>query len=249
MDWFNTLGTFELVSIGIFLLLTLPVVGRGQENYDVIIRNGRVFDGTGNPWFLADVALQDGKIVAIGPLGDATAGTEIDATGLFVAPGFIDTHTHAGGGLATAELSHARPLLAQGQTMILANPDGRSPMDLAAQREALLRDGLGVNVGQMMGHGSLRQTVIGMEDRLATAGVVEAAAQGLAIDGYLALTPHLSQAADPSLRTSTRLWRKLYSQRRPRDFGRSAPVAMSADSIEVPLKLSLEAKGTLSLCY
>ena len=58
--------------------------------------------------------------------------------------------------------------LAQGQTMILANPDGRSPLDLAAQREALLKDGLGVNVGQMVGHGSLRQAVIGMEDRLAT---------------------------------------------------------------------------------
>jgi N-acyl-D-amino-acid deacylase len=139
-----------------------------QDHYDVIIRNGMVFDGTGNPWFLADVAFRDGRIAAIGPLNSATAATEIDATGLFVAPGFIDTHTHAGGGLATAELSHARPLLAQGQTMILANPDGRSPLDLAAQREELLRDGLGVNVGQMMGHGSLREAVIGMEDRYAT---------------------------------------------------------------------------------
>ena len=52
--------------------------------------------------------------------------------------------------------------------MILANPDGRSPLDLAAQREEFLKDGLGVNVGQMVGHGSLREAVIGMEDRLAT---------------------------------------------------------------------------------
>ena len=140
----------------------------GQTTYDVIIRNGKVFDGMGNPWFHADVALNGDRIVAIGDLTEARGLEEIDAEGLFVAPGFIDTHTHAGGGLGTPELSHARPLLAQGQTMILANPDGRSPLDLAAQRDQLLQDGLGVNVGQMVGHGSLRQAVIGMENRLAT---------------------------------------------------------------------------------
>ena len=139
-----------------------------QETYHVIIRNGKVFDGMGNPWLYADVALEGDRIVAVGDLTNARGTDEIDATGLYLAPGFIDTHTHAGGGLATAELSHGRPLLAQGLTMILANPDGRSPLDLAAQREQFLKDGLGVNVGQMVGHGSLRQAVIGMEDRLAT---------------------------------------------------------------------------------
>lgn len=160
------------MSRGLITALTLLLIsapsGVAQERYDVLLRNGRVLDGSGNPWFQADVAFLDGRIAAIGPLEGATASLEIDASGLFVAPGFIDTHTHAGGGLATAELSHARPLLAQGQTMILANPDGRSPLDLAEQRNALLRDGLGVNVGQLVGHGSLRQAVIGMEDRLAT---------------------------------------------------------------------------------
>jgi len=155
------------VLILIALLLPSPFV-EAQETFDVIIRNGRVLDGSGNPWFRADVGIQGDRIAAVGDLSAGVAETEIDATGLFVAPGFIDTHTHAGGGLATPELSHARPLLAQGLTMILANPDGRSPLDLAAQREDLLRDGLGVNVGQMVGHGSLRQAVIGMEDRLAT---------------------------------------------------------------------------------
>jgi len=156
----------------IFLVLTLLLLPSapvdGQESFDVIIRNGKVFDGTGNPWFRADVGLKDGRVAAVGNLCGATAPVDVDATGLFVAPGFIDTHTHAGGGLATAELSQARPLLAQGLTMILANPDGRGPLDLAAQREALLKDGLGVNVGQMVGHGSLRKAVIGVEDRFAT---------------------------------------------------------------------------------
>ncbi|MFO8175060.1 MAG: D-aminoacylase [Longimicrobiales bacterium] len=155
-----------VVILAALLLPAQPVTG--QQSYDLIIRNGKVFDGTGNPWFLADVAIRGERIAAVGDLSASTAPVEIDAAGLFVAPGFIDTHTHAGGGLATPELSHARPLLAQGLTMILANPDGRSPLDLAAQREELLKDGLGVNVGQMVGHGSLRQAVIGMEDRFAT---------------------------------------------------------------------------------
>ena len=139
-----------------------------RQQYDVVIRNGRVFDGMGNPWRLVDLAFQGDRIAAVGDLSEAMGRTDIDADGLFVAPGFIDTHTHAGSGLVTPELSHAQPLLAQGLTMVLVNPDGRSPLDLAAQRESLLRDGLGVNVGQMVGHGSLRQEVIGMEDRLAS---------------------------------------------------------------------------------
>jgi N-acyl-D-aspartate/D-glutamate deacylase len=153
------------------LLLTsvaLPRIGEAQERFDVIIRDGKVFDGTGNPWFHADIGIRGDRIAAVGDLSDATAPDDFDASGLVVAPGFIDTHTHAGGGLATEELSHARPLLAQGLTMILANPDGRSPLDLEEQRRRFLEHGLGVNVGQMVGHGSVRQAVLGMEDRLAT---------------------------------------------------------------------------------
>ena len=104
-----------------------------------------MIDGTGNPWFLADVALDGDRIAAIGDLRAATAGREIDATGLYVTPGFIDAHSHAGPGLATAGLSHAEPLLAQGLTTVVINPDGGGPVDLARQRSELLRDGLGVN--------------------------------------------------------------------------------------------------------
>ena len=136
--------------------------------YDVIIRGGRVLDGTGNPWFLADVAIADGRIAAVGDLSGARADRVVDATGLYVAPGFIDTHSHAGGGLAGPELSHGRPLLAQGITTIFANPDGGGPVDLAEQRAALLADGLGVNVAQLVSHGSVRGAVLGMEDRLAS---------------------------------------------------------------------------------
>ena len=139
----------------------------------VLIRNGRMLDGMGNPWIHADVLLRGDRIAAVGKLGDVQADLVVDATGLYVAPGFIDTHTHAGGGLATAELSHGRPLLAQGLTTIFANPDGGGPVDLAEQRADLLRDGLGVNVAQFISHGSVRGAVMGSDDRDPTASEME----------------------------------------------------------------------------
>src|SRR5215469_10596541 len=71
-----------------FLLAVLPAAA--QTSYDVIIRNGRVIDGSGNPWYSADVAIQGDRIVAIGKLDRATAKRVIDASGLVVSPGFID---------------------------------------------------------------------------------------------------------------------------------------------------------------
>ena len=137
------------------------------ERFDVLIRGGRVLDGSGNPWVRADVGIIADRIAAVGDLSGAGAEREIDATGLLVTPGFIDTHSHAGGGLATAGLSHARPLLAQGVTTVFVNPDGGGALDIAEQRQALLADGLGVNVAQFVSHGSVRRAVMDMDDRLA----------------------------------------------------------------------------------
>jgi N-acyl-D-aspartate/D-glutamate deacylase len=160
------------LSVALLVALTAPSIARAQS-YDVIIRNGRVIDGTGNPWFRADVALLGDRIAAIGDLASATAGREIDATGLYVTPGFIDAHSHAGPGLATAGLSHGEPLLAQGLTTVVVNPDGGGPVDLARQRDALLRDGLGVNTAQLVPHGSIRRAVLGADDRAPTPGEME----------------------------------------------------------------------------
>ncbi len=137
--------------------------------YDLVLRGGQVLDGTGAPARVADVAVHEGRIAAVGPLGDVSATRELDVTGLYVAPGFIDSHSHAGPGLATPELSHAEPLLAQGIATVLANPDGGGPVDLAGQKRALETDGLGVNVALMAPHGSVRRAVMGMEDRDASA--------------------------------------------------------------------------------
>lgn len=157
------------------LLLFLAIISKvvAQERYDLIIRNGYVLDGSGNPWFRADIGIVDDRIEAVGRLDNAAAEREIDATGLYVAPGFIDVHSHAGNGLDTPDRSAAEPLLAQGITTVMVNPDGGGAIDLPVQRTALLRDGLGVNVGQMAPHGSIRRAVMGLEDRLATSGELD----------------------------------------------------------------------------
>ncbi len=136
--------------------------------YDVLIRNGRVLDGSGNPWRAADVAITGERVVAVGRLASARAARVIDATGLYVTPGFIDAHSHAGPALATQDLSNGRPLLTQGVTTVFVNPDGGGPTDLVEQREHLIEHGLGVNVALLVPHGSVRRSVMGMADRSPT---------------------------------------------------------------------------------
>ena len=163
-----------LLALAALLALSLSAAGPrgvalGQETgYDVVFRDGRVLDGTGTPWYRADVAVAGDTIAAVGDVDLSRADTVIDASGLYVAPGFIDPHTHAPGSMDDPELSAARPILAQGLTTLTANPDGGGPVDLAEQREDLLEDGLGVNVAPFVGHGSVREEVMGREDRAPT---------------------------------------------------------------------------------
>lgn len=138
------------------------------QKFDVLIRQGRVLDGSGNPWVRADVGIRGDRIAAIGDLRGATAATVISAGNLYVAPGFIDTHSHAGESLEQTALSGARQLLAQGLTTVFVNPDGGGRVDLDAQRAALQKNALGVNVALMIGHGAVRQAVLGMDDRAPT---------------------------------------------------------------------------------
>ena len=164
--------------LAVFLLWAVSTPGMAsvvvaQQQYDILIRNGRVLDGTGNPWYHADIAIVGERIAAVGDLSGASAARTIEAEGLYVAPGFIDAHSHAGEGLATPGLSAAQPLLAQGITTVLVNPDGGGPVDLAKQRQELMADGLGVNVAQWVPHGSVREEVLGMEDRAPSATELE----------------------------------------------------------------------------
>lgn len=152
----------------VFSAAPAPASFAQDASYDVLVQNGRVLDGAGNPWYRADVAVREGRIVAVarpGRLGGARANVVLDATGLYVAPGFIDVHSHAAEGLGREELKQARPILAQGVTLLVVNPDGGGPWPLSEQRARYERQGVGVNVALMVGHGTVRREVMGMEDR------------------------------------------------------------------------------------
>ena len=101
-----------LVTVAVF---AIPSFVRSDEPlYDLVIRNGRIVDGTGNPWFHGDVAIRGDRIVAVGRVPDGTAQREIDAKGLVVAPGFIDMHSHSD--YLLLEDGHAQSKIRQGVT-------------------------------------------------------------------------------------------------------------------------------------
>lgn len=155
-------------------VLAVGLAGCGEGEYDLIIRGGSVLDGSGTAAVVTDVGIRGDRIARVGDLSGAAAGRVIDATGLYVAPGFIDVHSHAGGGLASARTSAAHALLAQGITTAVINPDGGGPIDLVAQRNTLLRDGLGVNAAQLIGHNSVRRRAMGgSHNRAPTAAELE----------------------------------------------------------------------------
>lgn len=135
--------------------------------FDIVIRNGRVVDGTGSAARAADIGIRHGRIAAIGNLEHAGAATVIDARGRVVSPGFIDVHSHAAHGLA-GSLKEARQLLAQGITTVVLNPDGGGEVDIEKQRAAYEQGGTGVNVALYVPHGAIRREVLGTADRAPT---------------------------------------------------------------------------------
>src|SRR5689334_25136332 len=98
---------FIILVLFAFNLSMVPVMGQSAEPmYDLVIRNGRVFDGAGNPWILADVAIKDGKFVRIGRV-EGKGKREIDASGRYVSPGWIDMLDQSGGVLPRNEIGRA----------------------------------------------------------------------------------------------------------------------------------------------
>jgi len=150
---------YSLIALGVAALVAVSAAAQ-PERFDVVIRNGRVLDGSGNPWMRTDIGIRAGRIAAMGSLAGAQATTTIDAANRFVTPGFIDVHSHAAEGLTRPELRQARPIVAQGVTTLVVNPDGGGPIDLAAQRKTLESGGLGPNVALLIGHGSVRSAVV-----------------------------------------------------------------------------------------
>jgi N-acyl-D-amino-acid deacylase len=155
----------------VWCLLAVPLLAQSSR-FDIVIRGGRVLDGSGNPWMGVDIGIRNGRIVEMGRLSNASATRVIDAAGLTVTPGFVDVHSHAGEGLS-GSLKEAHQLLAQGITTVAINPDGSGPIDLRAQRAGYEERGIGVNVALYVPHGSIRREVIGMADRDPTAAELE----------------------------------------------------------------------------
>lgn len=142
-------------------LLAGQLPAGAAPNYDLIVRGGLVFDGTGSPRQIADIGVTADRIAFVGSLpATATATREIDATGKWVTPGFIDGHTHAAAGLAVADRAAARNHLAQGVTTVFINPDGGGPADLDVQQSAILSARPGVNVAPLIGHNAVRIAVL-----------------------------------------------------------------------------------------
>lgn len=160
---------FRVMKIGrIFLAILIGSATQlaGQQvpvmpRFDVVIRGGTVIDGTGSAPFRADVGVVGGHIARVGDLSKALAAIEIDARGLYVAPGFINIHSHA----SPAALSTAENMLTQGVTMEILNADGGGPTDVAKQLADIAANGLAVNIGANAGFNSVWTTVVGEADR------------------------------------------------------------------------------------
>jgi N-acyl-D-amino-acid deacylase len=121
---------------------------------DLIITHGRILDGTGNPWFIADMGVKSGRIVEVGRLSSTRASRVIDAKGQVVAPGFIDVHTHVEGGLDT--FPTADNFLQMGVTTVITGNCGASRLPLGEWFSKLRQAGISINVGSLVGHNSLR---------------------------------------------------------------------------------------------
>lgn len=146
----------------LLFLAAIPAVAQ----YDILIRNARVVDGTGNPWFHADIGIREGRIAAIGRLENAAAARVIDAAGRVAAPGFIDVHTHVEG--AIEKVPRADNFLLDGVTTIVTGNCGGSVQNVAAWFQRLEELGIGVNVATLVGHNTVRRQVMGTENRHAT---------------------------------------------------------------------------------
>ncbi len=176
-----------VIRLLVILVLGLSAFGAhaSAPTYDIVIRNGHVIDGTGSPWYAADIAIKDGRIAAIGRFGKVDAKQVIDAHGMLVVPGFIDMLDQSGHTLLVD--GHAPSKIFQGvTTLITGEGESVAPLDdkiLAEEGSRpkpawrslngyfmqLQAHGIAVNLGTYVGAATAREMVIGYGDRRATA--------------------------------------------------------------------------------
>ena len=144
-------------------LLVVALAAPAQSPYDIVIQNGRIVDGSGNPWYVADVGIRQGRIVAMGRLDATGARRVLDAKGLVVAPGFIDVHTHSEAGIR--RVPTADNFLFDGVTSVITGNCGGSEADLAKWFAELRESRISINLGSLIGHNTVRRAVMGSEQR------------------------------------------------------------------------------------
>ena len=152
-----------LRSLGIALGLPVaPLLAQTPARFDILITGGRVLDGTGNPWFRADVGIRGDRIAAIGDLRDAPAANTIDARGKLVTPGFVALHEHIDRGILRGQ-SVVPNYLLQGFTTAVINADGLEGgiWPLRTQRDSLRKLGHALNLVPMVSHGTVRRLAMG----------------------------------------------------------------------------------------
>jgi dihydroorotase/N-acyl-D-amino-acid deacylase len=158
----KTRSTFVIFA----LTLAAAVAHAAESPYDLVLRNARIVDGTGAPWYRGDLGIRGDTIAAIAPAIAARAKRAIDVKEAVVAPGFVDLHTHAARGIFAVPT--ADNYIRQGVTTIVEGPDGGSAVPLKPfldKLEALPRS---INIGSFLGQGSVRQAVVGLANRTAT---------------------------------------------------------------------------------
>jgi N-acyl-D-amino-acid deacylase len=156
-------------AIGPFLALALGAAGLAPQNetYDVVVRGGRLLDGSGNPYVYRDLGIRGDRIVDAGDLGSAIAARTIDARGKYVVPGFIALHEHVDHDILEGN-GDLPNFTTQGFTTVVLNADGRTALwPVAKQRAELEKAGSAVNMIMMVGHGTVRSLAMGDDFRRA----------------------------------------------------------------------------------
>lgn len=149
----------------VFLLLSGQLLF-GQTKADLLIRNGKIIDGTGNSWYHGDLAVKDGKIIKIGYVGDIQANKTIDAKGLVVAPGFIDVHGHIEGGIINTPT--ANNYIFDGVTTVITGNCGGSADNIGNFLKEIDKTKTSINVASLFGHNTVRSQVMKRDNRSPT---------------------------------------------------------------------------------
>lgn len=156
-----------LLSLSFLALAHFVSAQTAQIIADIIIKNGKVLDGTGNSWFYGDVAIKDGKIMKVGYLNNLRAEKVIDAKGLIVAPGFIDVHGHIENGVIRTPT--ADNYILDGVTTVITGNCGGSEDDIGGYLRLVDSIRPSINIASLIGHNTVRSQVLQRANRAPTA--------------------------------------------------------------------------------